>query len=60
MSKNRNITPVKVGLDANVVIYLARLDRSVNELDQKVIEELEKGTLNADDYKTTNFRDFWI
>lgn len=57
MVKNRICNPIKVGLDANVVIYLARLDKSSNVLDKRVMSALEEGALNAEEYMATNFRD---
>ena len=57
MASNKIVSPIKLGLDANIVIYLARIDGSSNELDKKVLSALENGTLNVEDYQTTNFRD---
>ena len=57
MTNNKNSSPIKLGLDANIIIYLSRIDKNANDLDRKVVEALENGALHAEDYQTTNFRD---
>lgn len=57
MENSKVKNPVRIGLDANIIIYLSRVNRALNEADKKVVEALENGNLNAEDYQTTNFRD---